>query len=162
LSIWLVGSTFKLIGADLASTFAIMNVVFVAIMMSYWLYVARLLPGALVPTVVLAGFVLAVAYATIESAPLALGMYKPAGPIGFLCLMLALTAALSYVARGGLWRAGLLGGLAALSILAKQDFWLPALVLLIGVAWVRLHADGDRRGVGVLLTVFVLIVGGAA
>ncbi len=161
LSIWVVGSVAKIIGTDLPSAFIMMNVVFMTVMISYWLYVVRLLPSRLVPFVVLAGFVLAVAYATIESAPLALGMYKPAVPIGVLCLLFTLTLAISYTTFGGVGRAGLLGGLAALCILAKQDFWLPALAALIGVCWVRLAA-GDTRGVGILLSAFALTVSGAA
>jgi hypothetical protein len=160
LSIWLVGSAAKALGTDVSSAFNIMTVVFVTIMISYWLYVVQLLPSRLVPIAVLSGFVLAVAYATIESAPLALGMHKPAMPIGFLCLMVTLVFGISYSLHGGLWRASLVGGAAALCILAKQDFWAPALAAVIGVSWVRTVPPSDRRGVGLLLITFALTVTG--
>lgn len=162
LSIWLVGSLAKVVGTDLPSTFAITIAIFGAIMIAYWCYVVLLVPARLVPAVVLSGFFLAVAYATIESAPLALGMYKPAVPIGFLCLVIALVVAVPFTTGGGLWRAGVLGALAALCVLAKQDFWLPALVLVVGVCWVRLATARDRRGVTTLLAAFAVTIAGAA
>jgi hypothetical protein len=153
-----IGSIARHFGTDLAQIFLITNALFVAIVLCFWCYAAQLLPGGLVLPVVLCGFVLAVSTATLDSAALPLGMYNPAVPVGFLCLIAALCVSIRCAESGGPWRAAVLGGLAGLCILAKQDFWLPALCLALGVCTIR-WLSADRRSSLMILLGFVITFG---
>lgn len=142
LAMWIVGGVARVIGSDLAQILTITALLCAAIAATWSQFAVRLVGERFALPAVAVVLPLGIAYTTTQSAPLASGMYTPAAPVGFLCLLLLLVAAIS------LWRhprartALLLGVFAALSVLAKHDFWLPAAVLLAGAPFLT---GSERR-----------------
>jgi hypothetical protein len=164
LAIWIVGSLARVVGTDLPAIFTIMTAVFLATVIAFWLFVVRWMPaaGPVVVVVAITGFILAVATATIGSSPWPLGMYSPAVPIGALSLFTSLALTPPLLEGGGWWRAALVGAVAGLCIPAKQDFWLPAIVLVSFVSVVRWRFHDDRASPLIVMGVFAATVGAAA
>lgn len=147
LSMWIVGGLARVIGSDLPQILTI-TACLCAMIAATWSRLAVPLFGERFALPAIAVVLpLGIAFATTQSAPLASGMYTPAAPVGFLCLLLLLVTAIS------LWRtprprsAILLGLFASLCVLAKHDFWLPAGVLL---AAAPLITESERRRTYVL------------
>lgn len=125
-------------------------------------YARKIVSPAAVLPVVIAGLLLSAGYANYQSAPLPLGMYMPAAPLGFLLLLTAAIATLDTLESGDA-RAALIGGVASgLAIYTKQDFWIPAFFLVAAsvttLAWRREPASSRPAivlAVGFLSTLVV-------
>ncbi len=134
LALWLVSAFMSLAGSHLAAVQAFMAGVFVLITLVFFSYASRLVPRRDLALVSATGLVLAFVFSMVASAPLPVGMYTPAAPLGFLLVLIAAVCFLSlppfHVA--GRWPAlpaALLAVCCALAILTKQDFWIPAAYL---------------------------------
>ena len=141
LALWVVGGIAKLTGSGLAAVSATMSLVFIAVVLLY-LHVLRQLIPSLVLAISLPAFLFAIAYAHRTGVPLPLGTAAPDAPIGFLCLLGAVSALVAAIERPVVWRGVLAGGLLALTFLSRSDFWLSGVYLLaVGTA------VQSRRGV---------------
>lgn len=159
LTLWLLGSWGAVAGTDLVPLWSATASIFLVTAALYVAYARRTIEETdlLVPLTCV-GLILAAAFAHLGSAPLPLGMYSGAQPVGFLLLLAALVLVLGGRADG--WsrsRTIAIGFLVGLVLLTKQDFWLPALVLLAG-PWLFGPASERRRllmesGIAALLTV---------
>ncbi|MGH9815316.1 MAG: hypothetical protein ACRD6I_04485 [Candidatus Acidiferrales bacterium] len=134
LALWLTGAFMSLAGSHLATVQAFMAGVFLLITLALFVYASRLAPRRDLALVSATGLVLAFVFSMEASAPLPVGMYTPAAPLGFLVLLIAAVCFFSLppFRPPGRWpamRAALLAVCCALAILAKQDFWIPAAYL---------------------------------
>jgi len=137
MSAWVLGSIGRVFGSQLAVMSAATVLLSLLIYVAFFIYASQLIPQSLLLETVLAGVVLSAAYAQVQSVPLPIGMYSPAVPLGFLLLLCALLASLHnwrHPRNSGAALVGLLGGLC---ILTKQDFWIPALYLVIVGAFLQ-------------------------
>lgn len=161
-SIWIMGTLGKLFGTRLDAMWTWTALVYILIMLLYWVYVSRLLEPGLRLGAILAGFILSAAYANILSAPLPLGMYTPAAPLGFLFLLGTVLLVLDLMHRARPLRAAAIGFLCALLILTKQDFWIPALYLML-VSTLIAGRDGRANitSIVLLLGTFGVTIAGA-
>jgi hypothetical protein len=160
LALWVVGSIIRHFGAQLNVFRSATILLSLLILLGFIFYVSALLPRKLIPGTLVAGFLLSVAYAQTQSAPLPEGMYNPGAPLGFLFLLCAILLQFRlWASRRGM-DAALLGVFCGLCILTKQDYWLPALYLVVA-QWVWCsranHPNGGRAkllaAAGFLLTV---------
>ena len=155
LALWVLGWIQRILGDNTLIVFGACAILTLVITVSYWRYCVTLLTDRTTIAIVsVLGMVLAFGYAQIDSDPLPAGMYTPAAPIGFLFLLFALSAWIS----GNSALAGIACGLA---IITKQDFWLPAGVILVACVAKR-HSRGWIAvlcaGVVVLSVTAVLVV----
>lgn len=144
-ALWFLGSIDRVFGSDLVSIWTATAIVFVLICLAYDRYVHLLVPRPLALSVVLAGFLLACAYANVDSAPLPAGTYTPAGPVGLLLMLLAVICAINLLDGFRLIYALGTGIFCGLCILTKQDFWVPALYLVIAGTAVLLSVNDERK-----------------
>ncbi|MCC7162187.1 MAG: hypothetical protein IT331_06820 [Anaerolineae bacterium] len=149
-SIWIMGTLGKLFGTNLDAMWTWTALVYVVIMLLYWVYTSRLLEPGLRLGAVTSGMVLSAAYANILSAPLPLGMYTPSAPLGFLILLGTVLLVLDLMRHARPLNAAAIGFLCALLILTKQDFWMPALYLVL-VSSVIAGRDGRANIVAIAL-----------
>jgi hypothetical protein len=157
LSMWLVGSYARLFGADLPSIWVLTSLVTVLISLLFACLVRSIAPRSAWTPITVGGLLLAYAMSTLKSAPLSMGMYTPAAPIGLMFLLAALVLSLKLEDEpGGLLLPFATGALAGLAIITKQDFWLPALVV-IGFA----AAGSGIRTKGAVTRAVAALVGGA-
>jgi hypothetical protein len=158
LGIWVFGGAARLIGTDLLSLSIIATSVMVLFGVCYSNVARRVLGRADAPLLGVC-LVLALAFAQQTGAPLTLGGYTPAVPVGALCLFATawcfLQGSRAYAhkqegfARSDLWT----GVFAALAVLSKQDFWIPAAYLVV-VSTIR-----SRQRTTVLAASLVLLAG---
>jgi hypothetical protein len=148
LAMWLLGSIARVFGSNVDVIWIATSCVYVTLCIVFVRYAQRILwPRAVLPVVV-AGLLLSAAFANIQSAPLPLGMYNPAAPIGFLLVASAAIMVLDAIADRSTPRALAGGVLAGLAILTKQDFWIPALYLVAAGMVMMVHrrdANGRRE-----------------
>ncbi|MGH7710522.1 MAG: hypothetical protein ACREOG_04530, partial [Gemmatimonadaceae bacterium] len=160
LAIWLIGGLGRIFGSDLVQILTITALLCAAIAVTWSRFAVRLVGEPFALPAVAVMLPLGLAYATTGSAPLASGMYSPAAPVGFLCLLLQLVAALALVRQPTRRSAVALGLFGALCVLAKHDFWLPAGVLILGAPWLT---TTRRRDTYVMAwTTATLVLGTAA
>jgi hypothetical protein len=160
LAIWIIGGIARIGSPDLRVILTITSLVYLVLIAAWVVFASRIVPRQLLPVTAVVGVLLASAMAMTLSAPLPVGMYTPAAPIGGLMLLLGLNAALSVRASGSALAASILGICAAGCVLAKQDFWAPALVLGLGVTAHILTApahEGRRARLMVALVVSGLV-----
>lgn len=145
LALWITGAFMALFGSDLATVQALMAGVFLLTTLAYFAYVRRIVPHRALPLLAATGFVLAFVFSFVASAPLPVGMYTPAAPLGFLLLLIAAVCFLELPpfrqpARRGTLRAVTLAACCALLILTKQDYWIPAAYLTaVSLFFLRKH-----------------------
>ncbi len=153
LALWAIGAIARAFGSDVQIIWAATSIVCLLIYLSFFQYVSALVRRPLVAPVVVGGFLLSAGYANYQSAPLPMGMYTPATPIGFLLILSALLSFMRLSGSGSRRYATAMGVLLALSILTKHDFWAPALYLLIAgcvLLWRQNSSRGWRLVVWVL------------
>jgi hypothetical protein len=141
LAMWIIGGLARIAGSDLLQIWTMTSVLSVAIALAWTRFAIRLTGDALALPFVAVVLPLGLAYSATGSAPLAMGMYTPAAPVGFLCLLFLLISTLSLAGdptRRSAIGVGLFG---ALCVLSKHDFWIPAFVLVVGAPWLA----GARR-----------------
>ena len=134
LGLWLVGGLAHFVGTDLAPISAITAVIS-AIVIVLGVFYSRCILGRREPFLTAVLVLLALSFAMIGSAPLPMGMYAPSAPIG---AALTMGAALLVFRPGATFRPAtlaMLGALAGLIVLTKQDFWLAAGFLLALGTW---------------------------
>ena len=129
-ALWVVGGAAKLLGTGLTPVTITMTLVFLGIVILYLQVLRQLLPD-LVLAISLPAFLFAVAYAHRTGVPLPLGSSAPGIPIGFLCLLAAISAMLANFERPSLGRGMLTGTLLALVMLSRPDYWLVGPYVLI-------------------------------
>lgn len=160
LALWLLGGLGRVFGSGTASIWTVMSVVFLLICLAYARYVHLLVPKPLALPTLLGGFLLACAYANVDSAPLPAGTYTPAAPVGLLLLLLAVICALGLLDGFRPIHAVGTGILCGLCILTKQDFWIPAGYLVAaGSIWLLSFHEARMRNLALLLcSTFLLTV----
>jgi hypothetical protein len=135
LALWVLGWIQRIWGDNTLVIFGACAILTLLIAVLYWQYCSTLLTDRITIAIVsVVGMTLAFGYAQNESDPLPAGMYTPAAPIGFLFLLFALCAWASD-------RSALAGIACGLASVTKQDFWLPAGVILIACVAKR-HSRG--------------------
>ncbi|MGQ0766543.1 MAG: hypothetical protein ACT4OZ_12850 [Gemmatimonadota bacterium] len=140
LAMWIVGGLGRVFGSDLAQIWTITAIVAALIALAWVRYAARLC-GDLTLPVVLIGLPLGITFASIGSAPLSTGMYTPAAPVGFLCLLVLLLFTIALGRQPSLASAAGVGVFGALCVLSKHDFWISAFLLVAAAPWLA----SDRR-----------------
>ncbi len=146
LAMWLVGGIAKITGTSLAAISTTTAALALAALIAYYRFVVRLATAVAVPAVV-AGTLFAFVYANAAGVPLPLGTISPAGPLGVMLILLAVSRASDLLRTPARPTGAMLGILAGLAVLSKHTFWLPALYL-VGFCAVRLGQDPRRpRGV---------------
>ncbi len=130
LALWLLGVIARIFGSGVNVIWTVTSVICVLIFLTYYRYVSLLVPHPFVPGTLASGLLLSAAYANRGSAPLPAGMYTPAAPVGFLCLLVAVVLVLNLLRSPCLSYAMGVGFFCALSVLAKQDFWVPSFYLI--------------------------------
>ena len=128
LSLWLVGGAARIIGSDLTQIWLVTGGLYVAICATYLVYAGKLLTRSNLILTIASGMVLGFVYAGWRGAPLPLGMYTPAAPVGFLALLCALLLFLRPASSG---QAIMLGCLAGACVITKHDYWVPAGYLVV-------------------------------
>ena len=164
LAMWLLGGATRVIGSDLSQVWTLTSLLAVGIALTYGAVVARLVPGRLAITLAATGMLLGAAYSQQFSAPLALGMYTPAAPVAFFCLVGQLLLFLRDWERPSSVRALSVGAAGGLGVLAKHDVWIPCLVLAIAAATLTAPGREGRapRLVAALGGLMVTCMAGAA
>jgi hypothetical protein len=147
LALWLMGTAGRVFGTSTVVMFSLSSLVFGAVAVALAYYVRAVLPNAVVPQsfVGVTTLFLAIPFSALGGSPLATGTYTPAQPIGFLLLILALTVALPVIEVPATGRALVAMVLAAGAVLTKQDFWIPA-ALLVGATMAALGVLHRRWG----------------
>jgi hypothetical protein len=135
LGLWVEGTAARFIGTDRAQLTAITG------LLTLLLVLAAVRYGRVVLDRSDAWFggvalVLALSYAQSNGAPLPLGLYSPAALVGSLCIIVAAAMFVRHLTDNPGRVAELSALFAGLSVLAKQDFWLPALTI-VGVIALR-------------------------
>lgn len=159
--LWLVGTGARLLGSDLAAVWTLTTAVFFGIGVAYWWYAAALVPGRHLGAVSVAGLLLAVSFAQLGGQALPLGSYLLAAPVGGLVLLLAAAIALRWGEEGNLVALAAIGVLTGLCVIAKQDFWPPAFVLMVMVGGVQV-VRGNRLGAFLMVLGTAVVVAGGA
>jgi hypothetical protein len=126
-SLWLLGQFARMFSPNVTVIWIVTSIIFLLIMAAHYCYVFMLVRSCFVFPVILSSFLLATAYACLGSAPLPIGTYTPALPVGFLFLQFAIILSLKSFSSPRLIDAIGLGASCGLCILTKQDFWIPAL-----------------------------------
>ncbi len=161
LALWVIGAVAWVLGSTVEVIWSTTSVIFLVLLVLFHRYAARLVDRPLLPWLLFAAFLLAVSLAQYRSAPLPLGMYSPAAPIGFALLLGALLLALDLVSGSASTSAGArplaLGVLAGAAVATKQDFWLPAAFIVGAVVVTALRG---RRPIAATLACsgFLLVV----
>ena len=158
-ALWVVGGVARLTGSDLAAVSITTSLIFVALVVLYLVALRQLLPDLML-AISLPAFLFAVAYAHRSGVPLPLGSAAPGIPVGFLCLLAALIALVSDFERPSLWRGVLGGGLLALAMLSRADYWITGVYLLVAGTMV-LGRRGARGAVRFAPLAACLMVGAA-
>jgi hypothetical protein len=152
LGLWVEGLGARLIGTDRLPLSLMTTAIAALIIIASVRYSRDVLERVDVAFVTV-GVVLALAYAQTNGAPLPLGLYSPAVLVGALnvaiAAMLFVRSSSSREGRNAEWAAVF----AALAVLSKQDFWLPAL-FVVGATAVR-----ERRVIPVVVFAAVTSVG---
>jgi hypothetical protein len=160
LAMWIIGGFARLLGPDLAVIWTVTSVLFLLICLLWIVYARRLVTGWERPAVLLAGFLLAVAYANRRAAPIPMGTYTPAALVGVLFVLAAAIVLIRQWDSPRSWHGPAIGVLAGCCFLAKQDFWIPAAYLVV-VSGYRARAYGGTS-LHVLAPVLAAVfVGGA-
>lgn len=158
LGIWVIGAVLQHFGSDLPQVWVYSLIIYTVIIISFAWFVTRIVPtGLQIPTTITT-LLLSLAYTTWQSAPLPMGFYVASAPIGFLCLLFTVHAFLSVARTGGVFPSLLTGVFAGLCILAKQEYWLPALVLF-GAAFFLEEKNGKRSNAIINISGFAATIG---
>ena len=135
LSIWIYGGATRLTGVDLAGVWAVTSIVYGSIVAAFVWYVRLVTPPKLQGLIAGVTVLLAVAIANLGSAPLPLGSYSPAGPLGFLFILVSWCATLTFMQRSAIGYAVLASAAAGLAVLTKHDYWIAAAYSVAVVGW---------------------------
>ena len=132
LAIYIYGTVGKLFGPTLL-TFRILSLVLCSfIIVLAFLLTREFIPKAILTPFMVATSLLAISQSAMGGEGLASGMYTPAAAIGLLFALIGLWGGVK-ILKGTdnlIWFLVVVLGVVG-SFLAKQDFWLPALVLVI-------------------------------
>ena len=164
LAIWVVGTLAKVASAELGAVSLITALIFFLVALAFYRYVIQVAPGTAVPASV-AGFLFATAYANRFGSPLPLGTVTPAGPVGMVFLLLAITATLELIERPSRRVALVAGACEALAVLSYHAYWVPAAYLWMAAVYMLVHRDDRPAGTRTSLAasfVFTLAIGVAA
>ena len=163
LALWLLGSAASVLGTDLTPISAVTTGIGALLVLGF-VYWSRLVLGKSSVVFVISGLLLAAAYAQTLGVPLPLGLYAPAALVG--ATVFCTTALLAFRENDSNNRLTALavGLFAGLSVLAKQDFWIPALFCCIafarvGGSWAvpRLLPTFAMAGVTIMAGVAVVV-----
>ncbi len=157
LAAWLFGAWTWLAGSDLRSIWALTTFIALGIAVAFGAYASRILSREVAPWLTIVALVLAFAAANIESAPLGMGMYTPAAPLGALFLILAVLTALREIQSPALGREILLGLLSGLALVTKIDYWPPVAVAMLA-AWFLLPGNRLRMLIASALGAVVVLL----
>jgi len=135
LGLWLEGGIARVIGTDRAQLSAITTGLTLIIALAAVRY-SRLVLGRADVWFASVALLLAFAFAQTNGAPLPLGLYSPAAIVGASCFVVAAVFFVRHLSSDARANALLTGLFAGLAVLSKQDFWLPAL-LVVGVTVFR-------------------------
>ncbi|MEO6445541.1 MAG: hypothetical protein ABIZ91_19910 [Gemmatimonadaceae bacterium] len=152
LGLWLEAMAARVIGTDRAQLSAIASSFAVLIVLTSVRY-ARQVQQRTDAALVAVGLVLALAYAQRIGPPLPMGLYSPGFIVGTLFIALAASFFVksldSEEPRAEDW----MGFFAALAVLCKQDFWIPA-AFMVGTSVIR-----SRRLAPAIISAAVTAVG---
>lgn len=143
LAMWIIGGVARVFGPDLAVIWTVTSVIFLMICFLWIVYTRRLVSGWERPAVLLAGLLLAAAYANRRAAPIPMGTYTPAALVGVLFVLAAAIVLIRQWDSPRAWHGLAIGALAGCCFLSKQDFWIPAAYLIV-VAGLRARAIEGR------------------
>lgn len=134
LGYWVLAAGARWLGSDPGQISLVTTALFVSIVLAWWGWAQRTIDDSLDAVVAIPALLFATALACALGVALPLGTYAPGSLVGFLCLLLGLIAS-GAPARATSWQRGLvIGAACAGCVLAKQDFWAPALFLASSVA----------------------------
>ncbi|MEQ1692447.1 MAG: hypothetical protein ABMA00_14235 [Gemmatimonas sp.] len=140
LGLWIEGGVARLLGTDLAQLSTITTTLAALLIVTFVCYTREVLERADARVVAIC-VALTFSYAQVMGAPLPLGLYSPATLVGALCIAnaarLFVKSLSSNARRDALWMALF----AALAVLSKQDFWIPA-AFLVGASTLRSRTLG--------------------
>lgn len=134
LAAWIFGAWTRLVGSELSNIWTLTSALAMALALLFALHARRLVPGRVAAWVIPPSLVLIFALTSINSAPIGMGMYMPAAPLGAAFLLGALIFAEDVVRTGSLTRAPWIGVACGLALATKIDFWPPIAALLLLVA----------------------------
>jgi hypothetical protein len=144
LAMWLLGTFARIFGTNTQVIWSGTAAAYLLTTLTFFWYVRLLLNRFLVLGTSVAGFILAVSYA---SGALPSGTYSPAAPIGFLFLLLATVLSLELLHAPSFPKTFGIGTLCGLCLLTKQDFWLPAVYLCAAGAAVLVASERQQKWV---------------
>ncbi|MBM3211451.1 hypothetical protein FJZ33_04470 [Candidatus Poribacteria bacterium] len=120
-------------------SFTVLNIIpmIITIMIAFLVFlIARYcVPERLLPFMAFASIIMGISISNYGSETLALGMYSPAVPVGILISLICLFASIRYFLTASRVWLCILGITASAAILTKQDFWAPALVCFLFIAF---------------------------
>ena len=132
--LWLEGGAARLLGTDLAQLSTITTTL-AALLVVTFVYYSRDVLDRADAVVVAICVVLAFSYAQTVGAPLPMGLYSPAALVGALCIANTARLFLKGLATNSSRDAEWMALFAALAVLSKQDFWIPAAFLVGASTW---------------------------
>lgn len=157
LAMWILGGAARLTGTGVHQLWALTAAVYLITVYLFLRYVVRVVPRDLALLTGIVGLVGAMGYAQTLGAPLPMGGYAPAAVVGVMFLLVSLGCLLRRLDGDSGWpSAAGLGLAASLVVLTKQDFWPPALVIVLVGMWL---SRGRTRAMIAALAAVPALVG---
>ena len=150
--LWLEGGAARVLGTDRTPLTVITTSLALLLVVASVQFTRQVLDRT-DAAVVAVSLVLAFAYAQTVGAPVPLGVYSPAALVGTLCMANAARLFLKSLSADEGRDADWMALFAALAVLSKQDFWLPA-AYMVGTTFLR-----SRRPGAVAISASVFLVG---
>lgn len=162
LGLWVEGTLARVLGTDRLPLSLITTALAAALVATFTVYARDVLgrPDAAVMTIAL---VLALAFAQRVGAPLPLGLYSPAALVGAVCIANAARFFARHRVDPSPHDAEWMALWAALAVLSKQDFWIPA-AFLVGAMTLLTRRPGAivvSGGVTLLGVAAIVVTAGA-
>ena len=160
LGLWVEGGMARIFGAELTQL-SLVSTALSAILVVAYVRFSREVLQRTDAWLVGVGLVLAVAYAQTMGAPLPLGLYSPASLVGAVCIAGAVMFFLQARAEAASASSWWMAVCAALAVLSKQDFWLPA-AYLVGATTLHERRLGPALLAGGITAAGVAIIAATA
>jgi len=157
MAIWLLGLVGHAFGTNVNVIWSATSAIFFLILIMFLLYSRDLVDDECMHWAAAPAVLFATALAQIGSAPLPMGMYSPAAPLGFLFLLTGVVSCWRGAQRGSLLSAVGAGAALAACVLSKQDSWIPAGAVLVGTRF--LPTPLAKRQGARQMTVFLVCCG---
>ncbi|MEO7966873.1 MAG: hypothetical protein ABIT38_23500 [Gemmatimonadaceae bacterium] len=140
LGMWVEGTMAKVIGSSRDALSVIAVTLAAALVVAFVHYSRRVIERRdIVLNAVL--FVLAISYAQASGPSLPAGLYTPATLVGVVSIAVAAALFLKHNEEATTWTAYSVAIFCAFAVLSKQDFWLPAALLMMAITGPRRRAD---------------------